>query len=152
MYHELFYEMEALDVLQADSELDLFVLHCVFLPRIRKSLSEFRKAWNLHPLRTEHDWCPRKIWINSVMRDSVDTSFNLRNASMYSVDPAGPLPDEELTTVTVPEIISPLEGEELCDFLDSINTSTAFSSYDMGISYFLSTKRRLYINLFHMFL
>ena len=85
MYHELFYEMEALDVMQADSELDLFVLHCIFLPRIRKSLSDFCKAWNLHPLRTEHNWCPRKIWINSVMRDSVDTSFNPHDANTLLV-------------------------------------------------------------------
>lgn len=143
MYHQLFYEMEAVDVLNADSELDLFVLHCIFLPRIRKSLSEFCKAWNLHPIRTEHNWSPRKIWINSIMRDSVDSSFNPRDASMYGFDPSGPLPDEECTTVQVPDIISPLEGDQLHAFLDSIDTTTTFDSFDMGISYFISTKRRL---------
>ncbi len=44
------------------------------------------------------------------MRDSVDASFDLQHAGMYGVDPAGHLPDEELTTVAVPEMISPLEG------------------------------------------
>ena len=82
IYHELFHEMEALGVLDADDEEDLFVLHCIFLQRIRRSLSDFSKAWSLHPLRTEHNWCPQKIWVNSVMRDSVDI-VNPQNASMY---------------------------------------------------------------------
>ena len=67
------------------------------------------------------------------MRDSVDTSFNPHDASMYGVDPAGPLPDEECTAVSAPKIIAPLEGDELREFLDSIDTNTTFSSYDMGL-------------------
>lgn len=49
-YHELFYCMEATGILDIDSELDLFVLHCIFLPMISKSLKEFAGAWNMHPL------------------------------------------------------------------------------------------------------
>ena len=52
-YHELFYSMEASGVLNVDSEVDLFVLHCIFLSVINRSLKEFVRAWNLHPLRTE---------------------------------------------------------------------------------------------------
>ena len=44
------------------------------------------------------------------MRDSVDTSFNPHDANTYGVDPTGPLPDEDLTTVNVPKIIAPIEG------------------------------------------
>jgi len=62
-------------------------------------------------LRTEHNWCPRKIWVNSVFRDLVDTSFNPQDSSSYGVDPTGPLPDEECATVQVPEIVFPLEEE-----------------------------------------
>ena len=47
-----FYEMEALSVLDPD-EFDLFVLHCIFLPRINQSLAFFAQACNLHPLRTK---------------------------------------------------------------------------------------------------
>ena len=78
-YHEVLYEMEALDTLDPDDELDLFVLHCIYLPRIRKNLADFRRAWNLHPLRTEHNWSPTKIWVNSIMRDCIDTTFNPEN-------------------------------------------------------------------------
>ena len=37
-YHEVFYEMERQEILDPDCETDLFVLHCIFLPRIRKQL------------------------------------------------------------------------------------------------------------------
>ena len=76
-YHEVFYEMEALDILDPDNELDLFVLHCIYLPRIRQSLADFRRAWNLHPLRTEHKWSPTKIWVNSIMRDCIACVCNV---------------------------------------------------------------------------
>ena len=55
-YHELFYGMEATGILDPDCESDLFVLHCVYLPRINKSLRQFMIAWNNHPLCTEHNW------------------------------------------------------------------------------------------------
>ena len=71
------------------------------------------------------------------------TSFNPHDVNTYGVDPTGPLPDEDLTTVSVPEIIAPIEGDQLLEFLDSINTDTPFSSYSKGTSYFVSTKTRL---------
>ncbi len=52
-YHELFYAMEATGVLDPCDDFDLFVLHSIFLPRIKKSLTQFASAWNLHPVRTE---------------------------------------------------------------------------------------------------
>ncbi len=142
-YHEMFYEMEALGVLDPVSELDLFVLHCMYLPRIRKSLSDFCKAWNLHPLRTEHNWSPKKIWVNSILRDSVDTSFDPEEMNMYGFDPSGPLPEDESTTVTVPDLVAPLDGEELEEFLTSVDINTIFDGHDMAISCYIATKNRL---------
>ena len=43
-------------ILEDQSMLDidsLFILHCVFFPRINRSLKGFAGAWNHHPLRTE---------------------------------------------------------------------------------------------------
>ena len=50
IYHELFYSMEAIGILDPTNEIDFFVLQCVFLPRINKVLTEFLRAWNLHPV------------------------------------------------------------------------------------------------------
>lgn len=60
-YHEVFLYMEEERMLDPENELDLFVLHCVFLPVINWSLESFTHAWNQHPLRTERMWSPKKI-------------------------------------------------------------------------------------------
>lgn len=67
VYHDLFYSMEAMDILDPVNEVDLFVLHCIYLPRINKSLKEFSRAWNLHPIRTERNWSPQQIMRNSLV-------------------------------------------------------------------------------------
>ena len=43
--------------------IQMFVLHYLFLDRINESLSEFRKAWNNHKVRTEHNKSPVQIFI-----------------------------------------------------------------------------------------
>lgn len=136
-YHELFYEMEALGILDPDNDLDLFVLHCVYLPRIRNSLQDFANAWNLHPLRTERNWSPRKIWINSLLRDrdSIDV-----NPTTYGVDPTGPLPEEDFITVEVPETVCPLDSDQLAEFLGLIDIQSVFE--DGGIAYYIHSKRQ----------
>ena len=69
-YHSLFYHFEEYYNLDALSELDLFVLHTVFVPRINESLLQFSAGWNNHPMRTERNWTPRKIWLNGVIEPS----------------------------------------------------------------------------------
>ena len=66
-FHEVFYLLEAQELLDPDSDPDLFVLHCVFLRVINHHLSVFVKAWNCHPLRTERNWSPHKIWVNGMI-------------------------------------------------------------------------------------
>ena len=63
-FHEVFYYLEFQGLLDPDNDCDLFVLHCVFLPVINHHLSSFSSAWNQHPIRTERNWSPHKIWIN----------------------------------------------------------------------------------------
>ena len=59
-YHEIFYSLESVGALEPDSEIDLFVLHVLYLPLINHSLKEFFSAWNAHPIRTQHNWSPKK--------------------------------------------------------------------------------------------
>ena len=61
--------MEDIGILDPTSDEDIYVLHYVFLSRINKQLEEFTRAWNLHPVRTERNWSPRQIMINSIMQE-----------------------------------------------------------------------------------
>lgn len=116
-FHEVFYLLEAQYLLDPDSDPDLFILHCVFLRVINHHLSVFVKAWNRHPMRTERNWSPHKIWINGMIdpqrqhltavRDVVD-GCGSDPLEDFGIDYDGPLPEEQVLTVDVPETVSPL--------------------------------------------
>ena len=118
MYHELFYSMEAMGVLDPDNDTDLFVLHCVYLARINRNLHEFARAWNLHPIRTERNWSPRKIMVNSLIREADISASSDIPQQDYGVDPEGPVAEEDVGTVEIPPTDPPLD-EELRNFLRS---------------------------------
>ena len=120
-YHELFSSMEATGVLDPDNEVDLYVLHCVLMPRINKSLGEFTRAWNIYPVQTEKNWSPRQIMINSMIRGA-DITENLDiPIEDWGIDYEGPA-DELVGTLEIPETVCPLEKQELQQFLDMLLT------------------------------
>lgn len=136
-YHEMFYNMEAIGMLNVDSEMDLYVLHCVFLPLLNASLDNFAKAWNLHPIRTENNWSPKKMWLNSIIQanDEPDTV-----SSDFGIDCDGPMPEEDIVTVVVPETVSPLDDDEIKDFMSVASPDSAFTSIDEGVSHYVHCK------------
>ena len=106
----LIHAMEAVGVLDPDDEADLFALHCLYLPRINSFIEEFTKGWNQHPLRTEHNWFPYKIWANSVIRDEID--HHLPDLDSFGLDEQGrPIADEQQSTFFVPETLERLSEE-----------------------------------------
>ena len=129
-YHNIFYQMEATGLLDPDDDNDLFVLHCVFLPRINHSLNEFTRAWNVHPLRTERNWSPRKMWINSTLQ--LDESETPQCLDEYGIDHYGPATDEDHYTIDVPETAVPLQAEQLQEFTESVDVNTVFDDYGIG--------------------
>ena len=61
--YDLFKSLETAGLLDPDNELDLFCLHYVFLPVIRRQLDMFTEAWNHHKLSTEHNKTPMQLFI-----------------------------------------------------------------------------------------
>ena len=136
-YHELFYAMEAMGVLDPVSEADLFVLHCVFLPRINRSLAEFTGAWNLHPIRTERHWSPRQIMINSLIREGEISASTVVPAE-FGIDYGGPVPEEEPGTVEVPTTLPELDEEDLETFLSNVDSTSRFQ--DFGFQHYIDCR------------
>jgi len=116
--------MEATGILDPVCEVDLFVLHCVFLPRINKALTEFSRAWNLHLVRTARNWSPYQIMLNSMIQEQ-DIPYTVRSDN-YGVDPEGPIAEQDAGTVVVPETFSPLSEDDLQDFLSIFDTDMPF--------------------------
>ncbi len=125
----MFYYLEAQGVLDPTSDSDLFVLHCVFLPVLNNLLSMFARAWNQHPVRTERNWSPHKIWINGMIdpqrRDQIavqDVLSNDASSLNYGIDDSGPLPDQQTHTVDVPETLCLLALSVKQSFLDDLRS------------------------------
>ena len=67
-YYSLFYSMEDTGVLDPDNEVDLFALHCVYLPAINNQLMRFKEGWNSHRVRTAHNKTPVQLWLTGLHR------------------------------------------------------------------------------------
>ena len=136
IYHELFYSMEATGILDPASEIDLFVLHCVYLPHIyNKALTEFSRVWNLYPVRTARNWSPHQIILNSMIQEE-----NILDAvdSDYGIDPEGPIVEDDTGTVTIPETVAPISDDDLEGFLSMIDTDTPFD--DLAVQHYMYCK------------
>ena len=60
-YVNLFAFMEQRNILNPDCEINLFALHCTFLPLINDKLLEFTRAWNNHPISTAENSTPCQL-------------------------------------------------------------------------------------------
>lgn len=122
-----------------DNPLHKIALHYVFQPRINQAVSSFKSAWINHPIRTENNWSPQRIWANGMMdiRNRTQSSVadvvnkepavdDLERCGFYPTSPT-PLNDE-LSTVVVfdaDELLSDLL-EELRSLLDPLQESNNY--------------------------
>ena len=67
-YHGLFYHLESVGMLDPNNDLYLFCLHTVYIPRINRHLKSWREAWAKHPMRSEHNLSPERLWISGLQR------------------------------------------------------------------------------------
>ena len=66
-YVWLFTTMEEDGFLDCLNEEHLFALHYIFIPRIQKSLDEFKCQWNGHPVSTAENFSPEQLFIRGTM-------------------------------------------------------------------------------------
>lgn len=78
-FKTLFLRMERDRILDEKSEIDLFALAFVFLPKIRRSLNTFIEQWNFHGLSTVRGQSPIQIWQKGMIEgndfDIEDTNY-----------------------------------------------------------------------------
>ncbi len=150
-FHSVFYFMEAHGILNPEDSLDLFVLHCVYLTKINTHLAMFTDAWNSHPLRMEHNWSPRRIWLNGVLDPQRASQTAIRDIvegipeeglQTFRIDFFGPLPTihSDDDTVEVPDTPVPLPMDQLQVFIDTVS---AMNSANYGIDVFVQAKALL---------
>lgn len=140
-FYTLFYYIEEVEDLDPLSDAMLFVLHMVFLPRINRCLQEFRASWNVHPLRTEHNWSPKKIWTNGMITPANRGLLAIHDVceavpndvEYFGVDGNGPLPLHDSEGVEVPQTILTLTSEQA----EHLRRITTDQDDDVGIETYL---------------
>ena len=121
-------------------------LHCLYLPRINHSLEEFTKVWNRHLLGTVNNWSPYKIWFNSRMSmDDGDNDSNVPDLEEFGIDDEGPLHDEQLNTVVVPDTFADIDNDVFELFVQHLEhaASSVFSHEIDYITEFYQAKQFL---------
>ena len=69
-FYRLFYLLEDNDLLTPDSNVDLFSLHQVYLPKVNARLCVFREAYSCHGLRSEHNLSPVQLWLRGMLENN----------------------------------------------------------------------------------
>ena len=66
LFYKLFHYLEDRYLLNTDDDIHLFCLHHVLIPRINLALTQFKNAWNNHPLSSERNLNPIQLWIHGL--------------------------------------------------------------------------------------
>ena len=125
-YYTMFYEMEDLGILDPLRDLDLYAVHCVFIPRINSDLSQFLSAWNHHPMRTEHGLSPLVLWQQGMLITSPQWQQEIldgfRVPADYGVDTGSLFSSAfDHPSVIVLQIDLPLTSDQLHDLHQTYN-------------------------------
>ena len=103
-------ELEELGLLDKNNETDVFCLHYVSLPHIKKAVSQFAVAHNNHAVRTKGNLTPLQLYhLNSHL-------IPLHQSTISSdADANGAESITDLSVVDVPRTTCPLIKDELED-------------------------------------
>ena len=132
-YKHIFEALER-DGMDTENDVHMFVLQHVFLNRINESLQEFRRSWNRHPLRTEHNFTPKQL-----MR----LYANLQAAPLhvdeggYGAEGEDAADDEGPEPVQVNQVLCPLQGPDLDEFVARCPPATAQHANNVLETYYL---------------
>lgn len=139
LFYYTFQVMEENGLLNMDNPIEKSALQFVFLPRINRAITSFKTAWNYHPLRSEHNWSPQRIWSNGMVdirnrnltavADVAEAEPAIDDLECYGFDPAAPTPmDEELPTEEVddPTLLSEHILDQLGTMVNPLQESNRY--------------------------
>lgn len=144
LYYRMFYYLEQHDLLDPLCEKQLYALHYVFVPRINRSLTEFRHAWNHHRIRTAHHKSPHQLFTAGLLllQHSQLTALDFFEEvdQSYGIDADGPETYDEEGTVAVPQLnfqLDPADYRRLCITVDPMSPSINYGIdlYEQAIQF-----------------
>jgi hypothetical protein len=117
-FQGLFYHLEFVGLLDPLDELALFVLHFVFIPRLNRSLDEYKQDWNHHPMSSVRNRSPLQIWHEGTWLQRNNNRSAIISLTEpppewgdYGVDEDAPFPHVDVDNdVQIPDSIIPNTG------------------------------------------
>lgn len=141
LYYRLFYFMEQQGLLDPLNEHHLWALHFVFLPRINKTLGEFVRSWNHHPLRTTSHKSPNQLFTAGAIllqnSELPGLDFFLEVDEHYGIDPDGHIPINGDNHINVPQTSLHFSERHIEILRENINPCA--SSDNFGIDLYEQT-------------
>lgn len=144
-YKQIFLFMEEEDLLDEQNEIDLFSLHYVYLPRIKRSLEEFVGQWNNHKLSTMRSQSPIQLW-NTSYTEGLNYLLNedpnyIENREEYGIDENLLLPTLETeNNVIIPASEIGLTSQQLVEIENEV-PDPLLEDDNFGITHYLTVKR-----------
>ena len=111
-YKDIFHFLEDSCLLDSNSELDLFALHYIYLPRINASLEQFVEQWNFHGIRTAGYQSPMALWHAGTINTMDDAVLNCGPES-YGIDFESSVSELDDDGLVVPENQVQLTEQEM---------------------------------------
>nr|XP_023660474.1 uncharacterized protein LOC111840163 [Paramormyrops kingsleyae] len=127
-YYNTLHSLEEDRMLDLSSELHLFLVHYVFIPRLQSDLQRFLECWNSHPIRTENNLTPDQLW-HIGMLQSQNPVLEPEGLTDFSFTPEDLHEDTGDLGVLVPEIGCPLSHQNLAVLQTVINPTRESSSF-----------------------
>ncbi|KAL3882057.1 hypothetical protein ACJMK2_028432 [Sinanodonta woodiana] len=131
--------MEDLGLLSSLDELDLFVLHFVFLPRIQRSLDEFCNQWNYHGLSSVGHQSHLALWIQGALLHLDNIGHDPINMETFGVDHTGPIGEIETENNVQVPFINVLLNPDALNHLQTLCDPLSDDG-NHGINHFLNVK------------
>ena len=144
MFKDIFLLMESCGILNRYSEVDLFCLHIVFLPRLNYALSQFVQQWNNHSLRTCGGSTPRMLFFTGLTyEDPPDNIFDDYGVEDDTDEDGSEMLqlDGRANEVEVPPTLQEIGRdivEAVCNAVDALSDDGYY-----GIQHFEDTRRAL---------
>ncbi len=134
LFHQVFNHLESINRLNHLSDIDLFCLQYVFVPRINRALDEFVSGWNNHVISSQRRSPAQLFWSSRLL-----SSDNCSISDDYGVDVDGPVPESsQQATVEVPGVQITLSEEQIEQLKLTVNPLS--ESDHLGIDLYFSVK------------
>uniref|UniRef100_A0A8C2DVV3 Integrase catalytic domain-containing protein n=1 Tax=Cyprinus carpio TaxID=7962 RepID=A0A8C2DVV3_CYPCA len=105
--------LEESGTLDIQSEMHVFCLHYVMLPRINMHLDLFQRTWDQHPLSSEGNRSPQQLWIGGQFLTTETPNDPVRSLTLFCSP-------EDAQTVEIPESLTCLQDSFLAVLNESI--------------------------------